>query len=70
MRDKNQIDRGGSRIVKRIYMYEVAYPTCYQLTQKRQPSAAEGATMLYGQHRAFQKTITSTFLVFRFDVNL
>jgi hypothetical protein len=46
-------------------MYEVAFPTCYRLKPKRQPSAAEEATMLYGQHRAFQKTIMSTFLVFR-----
>jgi hypothetical protein len=33
-------------------------------TPKRQPSATKGATMLYGQHRTFQKTIMSTFLVF------
>jgi hypothetical protein len=46
-------------------MYEVAFPACYRHTPKRQQSAVEGVTMLSGQHRAFQKTITSTFLVFR-----
>ncbi len=35
--------------------------TCFWTNPTRQPSAAKEATMLYGQHRAFQKTITSTF---------
>ncbi len=38
-------------------------PTCYRITPMRQPSAANKATMLYGQHRAFQKTITFTLFV-------